>query len=81
MFYAFTTLEAILLATRVTLVRSPPALPPLLANFLPLLPPGIQRLVNTGSKYLGVAGQTYRDGCLFVFGLGGAVVIAEYLAN
>lgn len=81
MFYAFITLEAILLATRVTLVKSGPALHPMLANVLPLMPPGLQRLVSTGSKYLGVATQTYRDACLFVFGLGVVVVAAEFLSS
>jgi len=80
-FYAFVTLEAILFATRVTLVQTPPGLHPLLANVLPMLPPNISRLVTTGSKYLGVASQVYADGCLFVFGLGCAIVLAEYLAK
>jgi hypothetical protein len=46
-----------------------------------MLPPNISRLVTTGSKYLGVASQVYADGCLFVFGLGCAIVLAEYLAK
>lgn len=80
-FYAFVTLEAILFATRVTLVRTPPSLHPLLANVLPLLPPNLGRSIMAGSKYLGVASQVYADGCLFVFGLGCAIVLAEYLAK
>ncbi|BEI85959.1 hypothetical protein CcaverHIS002_0602460 [Cutaneotrichosporon cavernicola] len=78
-FYAFSTLEAMLLAFRVVIVKPQPRLHPLLANVLPMLPLNIQRIVVTGSKYLGVVGQTYADACLFIFGLGCAVVIAEYL--
>jgi hypothetical protein len=79
-FYAFVTLECMLLALRVVVFKPQPRLHPLLANVLPMLPPTVQRVVVTGSKYLGVAGQTYADACLFVFGLGCAVVAAEFLA-
>ncbi|CAK9779527.1 hypothetical protein CC85DRAFT_329821 [Cutaneotrichosporon oleaginosum] len=78
-FYAFATLECMLLALRVVVVRPQARLHPLLANALPILPPAVQRAVVLGSKYLGVVGQTYADACLFVFGLGCAVVVAEYL--
>jgi hypothetical protein len=46
-----------------------------------MLPPHFARAIMTGSKYLGVASQVYADGCLFVFGLGCAIVLAEYLAR
>ncbi|KAL1408623.1 hypothetical protein Q8F55_005436 [Vanrija albida] len=78
-FYAFVTLQLLLLATRVTLVQTPPALHPLLANFLPMMPRPLAATISTGSKYLGVVTQSYKDGCLLVFGLGAAVVLAEYL--
>ncbi|TXT10846.1 hypothetical protein VHUM_02351 [Vanrija humicola] len=78
-FYAFVTLQLLLLATRVTLVQTPPALHPLLANVLPMLPYPLATTISTGSKYLGVVTQTYKDACLLVFGLGAAIVLAEYL--
>lgn len=46
-----------------------------------MLPPRIQSVVVNGSKYLGVAGQTYRDACLFLFGLGVVVVLAEFIVQ
>lgn len=70
-----------LFATRVTLVQTPPSLHPLLANILPFLGPTIGQIVNTGSKYLGVASQVYADGALFIFGLGCCIILAEYLAK
>lgn len=54
---------------------------PLLANALPMLPPAAQRAVRAGAKALPALAQTYRDGCLFVFGLGLAVVWAEWRAG
>ncbi|GMK58398.1 hypothetical protein CspeluHIS016_0504300 [Cutaneotrichosporon spelunceum] len=78
-FYAFVTLELMLLAYQVVVVKPKARLHPLLSGVLPMLPKNVQRLVVTGSKYLGVIGQTYTDVCLFIFGLGCAVVIAGYL--
>ncbi|WOO82955.1 uncharacterized protein LOC62_04G006435 [Vanrija pseudolonga] len=78
-FYAFVTLQLILLATRVTIIQTPPALHPLLANVLPMLPRPLATAISTGSKYLGVVSQSYKDACLLVFGLGAAIVLAEYL--
>ncbi|KAK8846682.1 hypothetical protein IAR55_005769 [Kwoniella newhampshirensis] len=79
LFWAFTTLELILQTTRFVIFKSPPPPHSLLATFLPLMPPAISRPLLTGSRYLNLLSQTYKDGCLLVFGIGMTVVIAEWL--
>ncbi|WRT65104.1 uncharacterized protein IL334_002046 [Kwoniella shivajii] len=78
-FWAWTTLELILQTTRFMILKSPPPPHSLLQNFLPLLPPKISRPLLTGSRYLQLLSQTYKDGCLFIFSLGFSVIIAQVL--
>lgn len=77
-FWAFTTLQLILQTTRFFILKSPPAPHSLISTFLPLLPPAISRPVLTGSRYLSMLSQVYKDGCLLIFGVGMMVVVAEY---
>ena len=62
----------------ITDAQSPPAPHSLISTFLPLLPPAISRPVLTGSRYLSMLSQVYKDGCLLIFGVGMLVVVAEY---
>ncbi|ODN75259.1 hypothetical protein, variant 1 [Cryptococcus amylolentus CBS 6039] len=79
LFLAFVTVELILQSSRLMIFRSPPAPHALLQNFLPVLPQGIARPLLTGSRYLNLLNQTYKDGCLLVFAVGMTIVGAEWL--
>ncbi|KAL7423342.1 hypothetical protein Q5752_002645 [Cryptotrichosporon argae] len=78
LFWAFITLELLLTTSRALLGSSsrPPAL---LATFLPLLPPALGRRLRTGARYLSLAAQVYRDGCVLVWAVGVVVLVAEYV--
>ncbi|WVN88798.1 uncharacterized protein L203_104011 [Cryptococcus depauperatus CBS 7841] len=78
-FWAFLTVELILQTTRLMVLKSPPEPHSYLQNFLPILPPNISRPLLTGSRYLSLVSQTYKDGCLLVFVLGMTVVVAGWL--
>ncbi|OWZ71966.1 hypothetical protein AYX14_02642 [Cryptococcus neoformans] len=78
-FWAFVTVELILQTSRLMIFKSPPAPHSLLQNFLPVLPPSISRPLLTGSRYLNLFSQTYKDGCLLVFVIGTTVVVADWL--
>ncbi|CAD6588564.1 MAG: hypothetical protein TREMPRED_005098 [Tremellales sp. Tagirdzhanova-0007] len=80
-FWAFTTLELILQTTRFFILNSPPPPHSLISTFLPVLPPAIARPLVTGSRYLTIIAQTYKDGCMLVFGLGMVAVLAEWLSG
>lgn len=71
----------LLFSTRTTFVRSGSGMHPLLANVVPMLPPTVQRAVRAGAKALPAFTQMYRDACLFVFGLGMAIIWAEWRAG
>ncbi|WVQ76692.1 hypothetical protein IAR50_006366 [Cryptococcus sp. DSM 104548] len=79
LFLAFVTVELILQSSRLLIFRSPPAPHALLQNFLPILPQGIARPLLTGSRYVNLLNQTYKDGCLLVFAVGMTVVGAEWM--
>ncbi|XAO24713.1 hypothetical protein I312_103519 [Cryptococcus bacillisporus CA1280] len=78
-FWAFVTVELILQTSRLMILKSPPAPHSLLQNFLPVLPPSISRPLLTGSRYLSLLSQTYKDGCLLIFMVGTTVVVADWL--
>ncbi|WWC67603.1 uncharacterized protein I206_101513 [Kwoniella pini CBS 10737] len=78
-FWAWTTLELILQTSRFMIFKSPPPPHSLISNFLPLLPPKISKPIITGSRYLSLLSQTYKDGCLLVFTLGMTVVLSQFL--
>ncbi|WVQ97736.1 hypothetical protein IAU59_004850 [Kwoniella sp. CBS 9459] len=78
-FWAFTTLELILQTTRFMIFKSPPPPHSLIQTFLPILPPKISRPLVTGSRYLNLLSQFYKDGALFVFIVGLSTVVASWL--
>ncbi|WVF70156.1 hypothetical protein IAT40_004944 [Kwoniella sp. CBS 6097] len=78
-FWAFTTLELILQTTRFMIFKSPPPPHSLIQTFLPILPPKISRPLVTGSRYLNLLSQFYKDGALFVFVVGVSTVVASWL--
>jgi hypothetical protein len=45
------------------------------------MPPGLARPLVTGSRYLSLIFQTYKDGALLVFLIGLAISAAPYLAG
>lgn len=61
--------------------KSPPAPHALLNNFLPILPPKIARPLLTGSRYLNLLTQLFKDGCLLVFMLGMIIAGGEYASS
>ncbi|EIW68626.1 hypothetical protein TREMEDRAFT_69103 [Tremella mesenterica DSM 1558] len=77
-FWAFATIELLLQTTRFFILKSPPPPHALLAKFLPLLPPRLGRPLLTGSRYLTLILQTYKDACLLIFCLGIMIIIAGY---
>ncbi|ORY25351.1 hypothetical protein BCR39DRAFT_544442 [Naematelia encephala] len=74
LFWAFTTIQLLLQTTRFFVLRSPPPPHSLIQNFLPLLPPKLARPLVTGSRYLTMLSQFWKDGCMLVFALGMVVV-------
>ncbi|OCF41563.1 hypothetical protein I317_04575 [Kwoniella heveanensis CBS 569] len=78
-FWAFTTLELILQTTRFMIFKSPPPPHSLIQTFLPILPPKISGPLVTGSRYLNLLLQFYKDGALFVFVVGISTVVAGWL--
>ena len=59
--------------------QSPPPPHSLISTFLPLMPPGISRPLITGSRYLNMLSQVYKDGSLMLFGVGLMVIVSEYV--
>lgn len=47
-----------------------PSLPGMISNFLPLMPPHISSALLTGSRYLSLVNQAWKDGCVLLFLLG-----------
>lgn len=45
-----------------------------------MLPPKISRPLLTGSRYLTMFTQIYKDGCLLIFGVGLFIILSEYFA-
>ena len=41
----------------------------------------IAKPLITGSRYLSLLTQTYKDGCLLIFGIGLTAVVAEWLTG
>jgi hypothetical protein len=59
-------------------LQSPPPPHSLISNFLPLMPPKIAKPLVTGSRYLNLLVQTYKDGALLVFLLGLTTIYAQW---
>ncbi|WVR04354.1 hypothetical protein IAU60_001355 [Kwoniella sp. DSM 27419] len=78
-FWAFTTVELLLQTTRFMIFKSPPKPHGLLQTFGPLLPPTISGPLITGSRYLALLSQAYKDGALFVFVLGMATIVGHWI--
>ena len=79
-FWAFLTVETLLQSTRFMFVKSPPSLPSILSNLLPLAPPHISRLVILGSRYLTSFNQIWKDGCLLLWLIGMTALIGPLVA-
>lgn len=60
-------------------MQSPPPPHSLIRTFLPLLPPKISRPIVTGSRYLTMLTQLYKDGAIVIFLLGMVIILAEYV--
>lgn len=75
-FWAFTTIELILQTTRLMVFKKPLPAPSIINNFLPMLPPNLSRNIITGSRYLSLGMQVWKDGCLLIFLLGMTIVFA-----
>lgn len=75
-FWAFITIQVLLQSTRIVLFKSAPSLPSIVTQFLPLMPPHISSLLLTGSRYLSILNQLWKDGCLFIFLLGAGVILS-----
>ncbi|ORX33504.1 hypothetical protein BD324DRAFT_684210 [Kockovaella imperatae] len=78
LFWAFTTVQLILHTTRIMILKSPPPPHSLISTFLPLMPPAISRPLITGSRYVSLLSQLYKDGALLIFIIGMTTVLGQW---
>ncbi|KAJ9095006.1 hypothetical protein QFC21_005799 [Naganishia friedmannii] len=77
-FWAFITLETLLISTQTMFIPvGPPSLPSLLQNFLPLIPSVYSRPLLLAFKYAALVGQIATDAAVLLFLFGMSVAFAR----